>query len=158
MTAFGVGIAVIALAVAGIFYIQRGAHLALPGKVLKVRTVPLDDNSSLAVIDFRVTNSSDYPFQVHSVTVVLEDAAGNGTEGQTASEMDVRRVFAGMPLLGKQYNEVLKERDRIGPHSTADRVVMARLEVPEQKLAARRRFLVRIEEVDGAVSEFGETK
>jgi len=158
VTAFGVGLAVIALAVAGIFIMQRGAHLQLPGKVLKVRTVPLDENSTLVAVDFRVTDPSDYPFQVHSVTVVLEDAAGNGSEGQTVSEMDTRRVFAGLPLLGQQYNDVLKERDRIGAHATADRMVMVRFELPESKLVARRRFLVRIEEVDGVVSEVAETK
>ena len=157
-TAFGVGLAVIALAVAGIFYVQRGAHLELNGKVLKVRTVPLDENSSLAAIDFRVSDPSDYPFQVRSVTVILEDSSGNGAEGQTASEMDTRRVFAGIPLLGQQYNDVLKERDRVGAHASADRMVMARFEVPESKLEGRRRFLLRIEEVDGLVSEIKETR
>lgn len=158
VTAFGVGLAVIALAVAGVFYMQRGAHLELPGKILKVRTVPLDDNSSLAVIDFRVSDPSDYPFQVHSVTVILEDPSGNGAEGQTTSEMDTKRVFAGMPVIGQQYNDVLKERDRIGAHATADRMVMARFEVPEAKLAGRRRFLLKIEEVDGVTSEITEAK
>ena len=157
-TAFGIGLVAIALAVAGVFYMQRGAHLELPGKVLKVRTVPLDDNSSLAVIDFRVTDPSDYPFQVHNVTVTLEDPAGNGSEGQTTSEMDAKRVFAGMPLLGQQYNDVLKDRDRIGAHASADRMVMARFEVPEAKLAGRRRFLIRIEEVDGVTSEIAESR
>lgn len=157
-TAFGVGLAVIALAVAGVFYLQRGAHLELTGKVLKVRTLALDDNSSLAAVDFRVTDPSDYPFQVHSVTVILEDKSGNSTEGQTVSEMDTHRVFASLPLLGEQYNDVLKERDRVGPHATADRMVMARFELPESKIGQRGRILVRIEEVDGAVAEISEPK
>jgi hypothetical protein len=156
--AFAIGIAVIAVAVGSVFFMQRGAHLSLPGKVLKVRTAPLDDNSSIAVIDFRVTNPSDYNFMAKSVTIVLEDTSGNQTEGQTSSEMDAQRLFAGLPILGEKYNESLKQRDKVAPHATLDRMVAARFEVPESKLTARKRFLVRVEEVDGMVSEFAEQK
>lgn len=158
MIAFAIGIAVIAVAVGSVFYMQRGAHMTLPGKVLKVRTAPLADNSSVAVIDFRVTNPSDYTFMAKGVTIVLVDASGNETDGQTASELDAQRLFAGVPLLGQKYNDSLKERDKIAPHTTVDRMVAARFEVPETTLQARRHFLVRIEEVDGMVSEFAEQK
>ena len=40
--AFGVGLACIVAAVFGVFFIQRGAHMELPGKVLKVSTAALD--------------------------------------------------------------------------------------------------------------------
>jgi len=155
---FAIGIAVIAVAVGGIFYMQRGAHMVLPGRVLKVRTAPLDENSAIAVIDFRITNPADYTFMAKNVTVVLEDASGNQTEGQTSSELDAQRLFAGLPLLGEKFNESLKERDKVLPRASVDRMVAARFELPEAKLAARKRFLVRIEEVDGLVSELAEKK
>lgn len=155
---FAIGIVVIAVAIGGVFYMQRGAHITLPGKVLKVRTAPLDDNSSVAVIDFRVSNPSDYTFMAKSVTVVLEDKAGAQTEGETSSQMDTERLMTGIPLLGQKYNDTLKERDKVPPHGTLDRMVAARFEVPEEKLDARKRFLVRVEEVDGMVSEFSEIK
>ena len=155
---FAIGIVVIALAITGVFYMQRGAHMVLPGKVLKVRTAPLDDNSSIAVIDFRVTNPADYAFMAKSVTAVLEEPSGNQIEGETSSEVDAQRLFAGIPLLGEKYNNSFKERDRIPPHSSRDFMVASRFEVPESKLAARKRFLVRIEEVDGVVSEIPEKK
>jgi len=153
---FAIGIAVIAVVVGGIFYMQRGAHLTLPGKVLKVRTAPLDDNSSAAVVDFRVTNPSDYNFMAKTVTLVLEEPNGNQIEGQTASEMDAERLISGIPLLGQKYNDSLKERDKVPPHGTVDRMVAARFEVPEAKLTARKRFIVRVQEVDGMVSEFSD--
>lgn len=158
MIGFAIGIAVLAVAVGSVFYKQRGAHMTLPGKVLKVRTAPLADNSSVAVVDFRVTNPSDYNFMAKSVTLVLVDASGNQTDGETASELDAQRLFAGVPLLGQKYNESLKERDKVAPHSTVDRMVAARFEVPETTLQARKHFLVRVEEVDGMVSEFAEQK
>ena len=153
---FAIGIAVIAVVVGGIFYMQRGAHITLPGKVLKVRTAPLDDNSSAAVVDFRVMNPSDYNFMAKSVTLVLEEPNGNQIEGQTASEMDAERLISGIPLLGQKYNDSLKERDKVPPHGTVDRMVAARFEVPEATLTGRKRFIVRVQEVDGMVSEFSD--
>src|SRR5438270_9707161 len=96
MLAFAIGIVCIAIAVGGIVYMQRGAQVELQAKVLKVRVVPLDETSSLAAIDFRIANNSDYPFKVRGVTVVMEDAAGTPMEGYTVSEPDAKRVFAGI--------------------------------------------------------------
>ena len=156
LVTFAVGLVVVAIAVVGAVYVARGGHVELPGKILKVRTAPLDEQSSAAVIDFRVTNPADHPFQVRSVTVVLEDRAGVQTEGATASEIDAQRLLAGVPLLGDKYNQSLMVRERVPPHTTLDRMTAARFEVPDSKLQARKRFLVRIEEWDGIVQEMSE--
>jgi hypothetical protein len=148
---FGIGIVVVAIAVSVIVYMQRGGHVELPGTILKVRTAPLDEQSAAAVIDFRVTNPSDYPFQVRGVTVVLENRNGAQTEGATVSETDARQLMAGVPLLGDKYNPSLMVRERVPAHTTLDRMIAARFEVPDSQLQARKRFLVRIEEVDGVV-------
>ncbi|MGB9458219.1 MAG: hypothetical protein WCB12_19375 [Bryobacteraceae bacterium] len=156
LVTFAIGIVIIAIAVAGVVYMQRGAHIELPGTILKVRTAPLDDQSAAAVIDFRVTNPSDYPFQVRSVTVVLESQSGAEAEGATASEMDAQRLMAGVPLLGEKYNPSLMVRERVPPRTTLDRMIAARFEVPDSQLQARKRFLVKIEEVDGLVQVLSE--
>ena len=154
--AFGVGIACIAMAVAAILYMQRGAHMEIPGKVLKVRTAPLDENNSAAVLDFRLTNDSDYAAVVGTVTVVLEDQAGGELEGQTAADIDARRMMEGIPLLGQKYNDTLITKEKIAPHATIDRMVAAGFRVPEARLEARKRFVVKVEEIDGRVFEIRE--
>ena len=153
---FRIGLVVIAIGVAAVLYMQRGAHIQVTGRFLKVRTAPLDEKSSVAVVDFRVTNPADYPFMVRDVTLVLEDAAGNQSEGVTVSAVDADRLFTGVPLLGQKYNEALIARERIAPHQSVDRMVAARFEVPEAALEMRKRLLIRIDEVDGAVSEISE--
>jgi len=153
---FGIGIVVVAIAVWGIVRIERGGHVELTGTILKVRTAPLDEQSAAAVIDFRVTNPSDYPFQVRGVTVVLENQNGAQTEGSTVSETDARQLMAGVPLLGDKYNPSLMVRERVPAHTTLDRMIAARFEVPDSQLQARKRFLVRIEEVDGVLQVFPE--
>jgi len=153
---FGIAAVLVVAVIAGVFYMQRGAHIELQGKILKVRTAPLDENSSIVVLDFRFGNNSDYPFSVRGVTVVLEDNTGARTEGTTVSEIDAQRLFQGIPLLGQKYNPSLIVRDRIPAHASEDRMIAARLEVPEAALEKRKQFTIRIEEVDGAISEIHE--
>ena len=64
-----------AIALAMIFHAQSGAHIELKGKILKVRTAPIDENSSVAAVDFRVTDPADYPFMAKSVTLIVVDAS-----------------------------------------------------------------------------------
>jgi hypothetical protein len=158
LVAFGIGLAIIALAVGGIFVMQRGDRMELPGKILKVRTAPLDDDSSIAVIDFRITNPSDILFEVRTVTVEMEDNQGKSYLGQSVSEMDAKRLFEGLPVLGPKFNTTLLMRERLGSHGSADRMIAARFQAPLSLLDARKRFLVRIEEVDGKVFEYTEQR
>ena len=154
--AFGIGLAVIALAVGGIFFVQREDRMDLPGKILKVRTAPLDDDSSIAVLDFRLTNNSGVLFEVRTVSVELEDKAGKNYLGQPVGESDAKRMFDAMPVLGGKYNTTLLMRDRIGAHVTEDRMIAARFQAPVSLLDERKRFVLRIEEVDGKSFEIPE--
>jgi hypothetical protein len=146
---FAVGLVCLAVVIAAVFHMQRGAHIDLQAKFLKARTAPLDDNAAFAAIDFRLTNPSDYPFVANTVTVVMEDKSGKPIDGQTISEIDAKRVFDAIPLLGGKFNPSLVTHDNVPPHGTLDRMISARFEVPETALQARKRFIVRIEEIDG---------
>lgn len=153
---FGVGLVAVAALVAGFVYMGRGAHIEVKGGFLKVRTAPLDEHSSIAVVDFRFTNPADYPFVVRTVTLILEDGSGAKYEGASVSEVDTDRLFDGIPLLGRKYNTTLIARDKIKAHDAQDRMIAARFEVPESQLEKRKRLSIRIEEVDGAISEISE--
>ncbi len=146
LIAVGVGLVCVAIIVAGIFYMQKGAHVTVSGRILKVRTVPLSDSASLLVLDFRVTNPADYEFLTRKVTAIFEDAAGNRTDGLTASELDAQHIFQGIPVLGEKYNQTMIENDAVKPRSTADRMIAARFEMPEAQLLTRKRFVIRIQE------------
>ena len=154
--AFVVALGAIALAVAGIFYMQRGAQIALPGRILKIRTVPIDDTHSVAVAAFRVHNASDYPFMVRTVTLILEDADGSQHPGLTSSEIDAQRFFDGTPALGPKYSKGWIARATVSGRAMEDHMVLASFEFPEARLQARKLFLVRIEEIDGKIFELSE--
>lgn len=156
MQAFGIGLGLVAVALGALLLMNRGSRVGLEGKVLKVRTAPLDDQNSVAVLDFRFHNPAQVPFWVRTVTVIMEDKDGKLYEGQTVSEVDAKRMFTAMPLLGQKYNPTLLMRDKIAPGESEDRMVAATFEAPEARIDGRKRFLIRIEDVDGPVSELSE--
>jgi len=150
------GVAAVAAVVAWVFHMQRGAHMELTGTILKVRTLATDEHSSVAIIDFRVTNVADYVWMVRSVDVSVVDGQGYVAQGSTISDVDAARVFEYYPLLGQKYNDSLTPRTRIQPHQTIDRMIGVRFEIPEAQVAARKNLTIRVVEVDGGVSEIVE--
>ena len=154
--AFAIGIACIALAVGAVVYMQRGARVGLTGKILKVRTAPLDEKSSVVVLDFRFTNPSSYPFVVRTVNVLLEEKDGNTYQGDGVGEVDAKRMFQNLPLLGPKFNDTLVMGDKIPSQTSQDRMIAAHFAAPETRLTARKRFVIRIEEVDGQVTDLSE--
>jgi hypothetical protein len=151
-----IGLAVAAAIVFGIFYAQRDAHVELKGGILKVRTHGLDERSSLAVVDFRFANPSAYPFIVRKVDVYVLTKDGKSLQGQPVSETDAKRLFQFLPLLGQKFNDTLVMRDRINARQSQDRMIAARFEHAVKELDQRQQLVVRIEDVDGPISELKE--
>lgn len=152
----GIGLVVVAIAVTGIVYNQRGAHVELVGGIQKVRTLPLDENSSAAIIDFGFRNPSDYPFVVRTVEVTMVEPDGKVDDGMVISEMDATNLFRYFPVLGQKFNPSLTVRTRIKAGESMDRMVAVRFEVPEKVLQQRKGLHIHIVELDGPVADFAE--
>jgi len=153
---FAIGLVAIAFVVGIVMYMNRGAHLDLPGKIVKVRTVAVDDEHSVAVVDFQVVNTSDYPFVVRTVTLIEEDPGGAQHEGLTSSDIDAQRFIEGTPILGQKFNPTLITQETVAGHQTKDRMILATFGFPESKLQGRKRFIIRVEEIDGKIFEISE--
>jgi hypothetical protein len=149
----GVGLAVVAIGLVFVFSSTKGNHLELKGKIIKTRTGALDENNSIAVMDFRIENISDIPFVVREVTPTLEKAKGETSEGSVVSKRDIDRVFAYNRFLGSQYNDALTIKDTVPPHGTIDRMVAATFRVPEAELENSKAIHLTIQDMDGAVFE-----
>ena len=154
----GIGLVAVGLLIGFSFWWTRGAHMELNGRILKVRIHPADENSSIAILDFRFTNPADYQFVVRTVRVLLRDKDGSEVQGDVISDLDIRRVFQYFPGLGQKYNDTLLAREKIAPKQTLDRMISARFHLPESALGDRQAFLIRVEEVDGVVTEIAEQK
>lgn len=152
----GIGLAIMLVAGVGVLYQNRGSRLILQGSIQKVRTLALE-NASVVVADFRITNPADYPFVVRKVDVIAT-VDGQPVEGAVAADVDAKQLFDYYQTLGQKYNETLKVRDKLAPKQGGDWMVAARFELPEAKINARSRLVVRIEDVDGAVTEIPEQR
>lgn len=145
-----IGLAVVAIAIVVILAGTKSGHLQLDTRIIKARTGALDENSSAAILDFRVTNSSDVRCVVGQVEVNLMRADGSTVEGQVISRQDINLLLQYNRFFGNQYNPVLTLRDEVKPHSTLDRMVAVRFDVPQNVLDSSRSLQLRIEDVDGA--------
>jgi hypothetical protein len=150
---FGVGVVAVVIAVFAILTTNKGAHLQLQGKILKVRTGALGEGNSIAVLDFRVENPSDKPFVVRDVEISLEKTNGEMSEGVTASKGDLKQIFQYNRFLGDQYNDGLGIKDTIAPHSMVDRMVAAHFEVSDQDLEKAKAVHLSIQDMDGPLWE-----
>ena len=150
---FGIAVVAIAIAVVVIVTANKGSHLQLEGKILKVRTGALGDGNSIAVMDFRVENPSDVPFVVRNVEITLEKPNGEMLDGVTVSKADLKQLFQYNRFLGDQYNDGLGMKDTIAPHSTVDRMVAAHFEVGDQDLEKAKAVHVSIQDLGGPLWE-----
>src|ERR1700704_861700 len=110
---FGVGILLVGGAVFGILSSNKGSHLELKGKILKIRTGALSDQDSILVLDLRLENPSDVPFAVRQVEVTINKADGSTAQSSIISKMDIHQVFQFNRFLGDQYNDSLSMKDRV---------------------------------------------
>jgi hypothetical protein len=150
---FGIGVVALAIAVVVMLSANKGSHLELLGKIMKVRTGALGQGNSIAVMDFRVTNPSDLPFTVRDVRISLEKANGDREDGVTISKADLKQLFQYNRFLGDQYNEGLGLQDTIAPHATVDRMVAAHFEVSDADLEKSKAVHVSIQDVNSPLWE-----
>jgi hypothetical protein len=69
------------------------------------------------------------------------------------SESDAVRLFQYYPVLGQKFNESLTIRTKVAPRLAMDRMIGARFELSDKELEGRKRLTIRIEDVDGAISD-----
>ena len=154
---FGITFAAVVAVIAALVWIgfarTAGNHLVPAGSIGKVRTVKATDDVTFMVIDFKVKNDSDRDMIVRSVEAAIDTADGAPVVGGGVAGADVKSAFLNYPVLGEQYNPVLKERDTIKAHQELDRMVGVRFDMPLEKVESRKRVVLRLEDITGPVLE-----
>jgi hypothetical protein len=150
---FGIAVVVIGALIWLGFAKTEGNHLAPTGSIGKVRTIKAADDVTFMVIDFKVKNDSDRDMIVRSVESQVDAADGSTIMGNGVAATDIKSAFRSYPLLGEQYNPILKERDTIPAHQEVDRMVGLRFDAPADKVESRKRVILRLEDVTGPVLE-----
>ncbi|HEY3826803.1 MAG TPA: hypothetical protein VGL82_19725 [Bryobacteraceae bacterium] len=150
---FGIAVVVIGALIWLGFAKTEGNHLAPTGSIGKVRTIKAADDVTFMVIDFKVKNDSDRDMIVRNVESQVDTTDGSTIMGNGVAATDIKSAFRSYPLLGEQYNPILKERDTIPAHQEVDRMVGLRFDAPADKVESRKRVILRLEDVTGPVLE-----
>ncbi len=155
----GLALAVVVVAAGlwGVLRVNKRSHMVLEGNIQKVRTLGLSDDSTAVIVDFRVTNPTDFKYMVREVRVLV-DAGGKVSEVEPVADVDAKALFDGYPAIGPKYNETLRLRSVVPSKASKDYMVAVRLEVPVALVEKRRDLKLRIEEMDGLTTELTETR
>lgn len=155
VTAFLLGLAIVGGGIFAVFYKNLGSHPELKGSILKVRTLA-DGDGTIVFADFRVTNTAAIPFVVASVQMTMETPDDEVAKAVTLSKSEVEQIAKTYKLIGPKYNDVLGVKDSIPPVEIVDRMAAGRFAFPPRFLTSRKTLRLRIDEVDGVVSEIVE--
>ena len=136
---------------------NRGSQVRLDSRILKTRLIPADEESTLAVLEIRITNPSNVTFVVRDVhpKVILADRTE--LEGIPVAQVDLDRVLEALKIHGPRYNPVLKARDSFAGSWQGDRTVAATFPRSAAEIERRRGFVIEVDDVDGAVTRWAES-
>ena len=133
-----------AVVVAGaIIYYNWDATPRLSGDVTQVRTLGMDAESSVAIINFIAVNTSNYEISVRSREMEILDAEGNLRQGKILSVFDTQRLFKFFPALGGMGDEPLIDNHRLAPGESVRGLAAARFEIPKHELDERQEIVFR---------------
>ena len=150
---FLIGFAIAVVAIAVIIWraaeATKGNHLDPITKIGKVRIRKVDENESIAVLDFSVDNRSDRKLVVRTVEGFLHAKDGSSADGSILAAKDLVNVFRNYPDLGEQYNPPFKAWDEVKPHERLDRMIGVRFDVPDSQIAGRKSIALQLEDISG---------
>ncbi len=141
------------LLVAAVYWIARGKTARVEGSITEVRTLGMDRNSAVAIVDFEFTNRSKALVMIGDRDLVVIDQDESVHEGYTLKTSDLRQLFRYFPALGQIKHEPVVDRTKIPSGESLRGMVGARFEIPKHELDLRREIIFRVTDVDGAVSE-----
>ena len=143
---FAIGVAIVAVLIAAVFFKQRGDHLEPAGTILKVRSIASDEQHSIVVLELRIQNDSDVAMRVRDVLMNVKMKDGQEMPGAIISNSDTKQLFTYYPALGEIYNPTLVRDIKISAHQTADFMLAGRIDLPEPQLSERRTISVTVQD------------
>ena len=119
-----------ALVAGAIYFYNEGATPTLDGQLTEVRTLAMDEASSVAIVNFRGVNTSDRTIFIHQRELTMTDENGAAHIGLPVQVVDIKSLFQYFPILGGMKDEPLLPRTEIEPGAVLRGLVAARFNLP----------------------------
>ena len=147
-----------ALVAGAIYFYNEGATPTLAGEITEVRTLAMDEVSSVAVVNFAATNTSDRIVFIHQREVTMTDENGSAHIGLPVQVADIQNLFQYFPILGGMKDAPLLPRTEVEPGAELHGLVAARFDLPKHELDARQSLVVKFYNELGRSTELSETR
>lgn len=147
-----------ALVAGAIYFYNEGATPTLTGEITEVRTLAMDEVSSVAVVNFAAVNTSDRIVFIHQREVTVTGENGATYTGMPVQVADIQNLFEYFPILGGMKDEPLLPRTEIEPGGELHGLVAARFNLPKHELDARTSLVVKFYNELGRSTELSETR
>ena len=122
-----------------------GEQTRLEGKITAVRTLAVEDNASVLLVNFEVENITNLPFVAHERWLEIVDADGNQYKGTTVEGFHMKELFGYFSEeLGGMKDAPMVFQTRIQAGEKHRALLGARFEVSKEKLDARREIILRV--------------
>ncbi len=140
-----------------ILFYNRGAKPTLTGKITEVRTIGVEQNASVAFVNFSGANSAENALIIHKRELEVVDGDGNRHVGMLVQVPDLKSLFEYFPVLGGMKDEPLLPRTELEPGEPLRGLVAARFEISKDKLDQRQKIILRVYDIRERTSEIEET-
>ena len=147
-----------ALVAGAIYFYNEGATPELAGEITEVRTLAMDEVSSVAVVNFAAVNASDRIIFIHQREVTMTGENGGAYVGAPVQVADIQMLFQRFPILGGMKDEPLLPRTEVQPGAELHGLVAARFDVPKHELDARKSLVVKFYNERGRSTELSEKR
>ncbi len=132
-----------AIVVAGLIVLyNRGATPRFSGTITEVRTLGMDDASSVAIVNFQAENVSNREVSIQKRQMTIVDGNGIDHEGRVLSVFDVQQLFKYFPALGGMRDEPLTDNRFVEAGESFRGLVAARFEIPKHELDLRQEIVL----------------
>lgn len=132
----------------GALFLTRGPQARLAGEITQVRTLSVEENASVAFVNFRVENVTPHPFVAYDRRLEVIDAQGDRRIGRVVQSYDLQDLFKYFPEIGGMKDEPLLHEGKIESGETRGALIAARFEISKEMLDGRKQTRLRL--VDGA--------
>jgi hypothetical protein len=147
-----------ALVAGTIYFYNEGATPTLAGEITEVRTLAMDEGSSVAMVNFRGVNTSDRIVFIHQREVTMTDESGATHIGLPVQVVDIQSLFEYFPILGGMKDAPLLPRTEIEPGTELRGLVAARFNLPKHEPDARKSLVLKFYNDQQRYTELSETR
>jgi hypothetical protein len=137
----------------GVVLYNRDTAPRLDGEITQVRTLGMDQNSSVAIVNFEAVNGSNNLLILARRDLAVIDKNGIRRQGSTISVSDLKYLFELYPVLGGMGHEPLVDRVRVEPGQPLRGILASRFDLPKHELDQRQAIILQTQDVDGKQSE-----